>query len=46
MKDPMDILAERLQQLEAQGRITAQQRQKMTEKLQQAKVKPSKPDTP
>ncbi|HSG62330.1 MAG TPA: hypothetical protein VLA24_12955 [Pseudomonadales bacterium] len=40
MKDPMDILAERLQQLESQGRITAQQRQKMTEKLQQAKAKP------
>lgn len=50
MKDPIDILTERLARLEAEGHITQAQRQKATAKLTQAKPpkppKPPKPDTP
>jgi hypothetical protein len=46
-KDPIDILAERLARLEAEGHISASQRQKATDKLNTAKGKrPAKPDTP
>lgn len=44
MKDPIEILAERLARIEAEGHISASQRQKVTDKLNGAKTK--KPETP
>jgi hypothetical protein len=46
-KDPIDILAERLARLEAEGHISPAQRQKATDKLNTAKGKrPPKPPKP
>lgn len=47
MKDPIDILAERLARIEAEGHISASQRQKALTKLNTAKgKKPPKPPKP
>lgn len=47
MKDPIDILSERLARLEQEGHISARQRQKAVTKLNTAKgKKPPKPPKP